>query len=198
MKIKFQILSLVGITLLFLFSLYVNAQVKSCPKDWVLDGSKWDNYEMGCDTTNFYSGKTSAYLKSVKSKIKGFGSMMQVINAGQYHGKRIRYTAWVKTKDVEDWAGLWMRIDDYNMFNISLSFDNMFDRPIKGTNDWKKYEIVLDVPETSSKILFGAILSGTGKLWLDEVNIEIVDHTIPVTGMEKLPENPSNTGFEER
>jgi len=164
----------------------------------VLDGNKWDNYETGCDTNIYHSGNTSAYLKSVKQKIKGFGTIMQTINAGQYHGKRICFSAWVKTKDVDDWAGLWMRVDDYNVFNIALSFDNMFERPIKGTKDWKKYEIVLDVPITGSKILFGILLSGPGKVWMDDVKLETVDNTVPLTGIENLPEKPLNTGFEAR
>jgi len=188
-------------TLIFAFIILsvtqINAQ-NNCLKDWTLDGNKWDSYEMGCDTGIFHSGQTSAYLKSVKQKIKGFGTIMQAINAGQYHSKRIRFSAWVKTKDVEDWAGLWMRVDDYNVFNIALSFDNMFERPIKGTKDWKKYEIVLDVPVTGSKILLGALLSGTGKIWMDDVKIEVVDNTVPVTGYEHLPEAPGNVGFEER
>lgn len=168
------------------------------PKDWILDGNKWDCYETGNDTIIFHSGKSSGYLKSVKQKIKGFGTLMQIMNAGQYHGERIRFSAWVKSKDVDDWAGLWMRIDDYNLYNISLNFDNMSDRPIKGTTDWKKYEIVLDVPATGSKVLFGILLSGTGKVWIDDVTIEKVDKSVPVTNMEGLSVFPVNVGFEER
>ena len=197
MKLKKKVLSALVIVFVT-FSFTTSRAQNNCLKNWILDGNKWDSYETGCDTTIFHSGKTSAYLKSVKQKIKGFGTIMQTINAGQYHGQRIRFSAWVKTKDVEDWAGLWMRVDDYNIYNFSLSFDNMFDRPIKGTKDWQKYEIVLDVPITGSKILFGILLSGAGKVWMDEVMLETVDKTVPVTGIEKLPETLVNGGFEVR
>ena len=197
MKLTKLILPALFFVFLIILANQSNAQ-NNCLKGWTLDGNKWDNYEMGCDTIIFHSGNTSAYLKSVKQKIKGFGTIMQAINAGQYHGKRIRFSAWVKAKDVDDWAGLWMRVDDYNVFNIALSFDNMFDRPVKGTKDWQKFSIVLDVPVTGSKILLGALLSGTGKIWMDDVKIEIVDNTVPVTGMDHLPEAPGNVGFEER
>ena len=32
-----------------------------------------------------------------------------------------------------------------------LSFDNMHSRPIKGTKDWKQYQITLDVPDGAAK-----------------------------------------------
>jgi len=58
----------------------------------------------------------------------------------------------------------------------------MDDRPIEGTTDWGKYEIVLDVPEGASKIAFGALLSGVGQIWFDDLLIEIVPGSTPTTG----------------
>lgn len=42
-------------------------------------------------------------------------------------------------------GGLWFRVDGTT--GKSLSFDNMQDRAVKGTTEWARYEIVLDVPE---------------------------------------------------
>ena len=36
------------------------------------------------------------------------------------------------------WAGLWMRVDKGKDM---VAFDNMQDRPIKGTTDWQRYYI---------------------------------------------------------
>ena len=66
-----------------------------------------------------------------------------------------------------------------------LSFDNMSDRPIVGTTDWKKYDIVLDVPNNASNIAFGALLSGTGQIWFEKLTFEIVDTSVKTTGLDQ-------------
>lgn len=127
---------------------------------------------MGIDKGAGQDGKNTATIKSTAKKIKGFGTLMQNCLPDNYLGKRVRMTGMVKTKDVSDWAGLWFRVDEKSS-NNSLSFDNMKDgkkdRSIKGTTDWTKYEIVLDVPLNSSNLAYGALLVGTGQIWFDDI-----------------------------
>lgn len=80
-----------------------------------------------------------------------------MFKADSYRGKRMSFSAVVKSADVENWAGLWMRID--GPFERSLGFDNMQNRSIKGTTNWQKYGVVLDVPMESINIAFGILLS---------------------------------------
>src|SRR5690606_10812714 len=68
-------------------------------------------------------------------------------------------------------------------------FDNMEKRPIKGTSDWVKYEIVLFVPVEATSISYGVLLAGTGQVWFKGVKFEIVDDTVPETGINKGREN---------
>ncbi len=76
----------------------------------------------------------------------------------------------------------------------------MGNRPIKGTGDWKRYEIVLDVPGNSINIAFGILLTGKGKVWMDDLQFEVVGKDVPTTDMLKqgagLPDEPLNLGFE--
>ncbi len=106
----------------------------------------------------------------------------------------------MKSENVSDWAGLWMRIDGSatDPAKKTLAFDNMMDRPIKGTTGWQSYEVVLDVPQNATGIFFGILLSGTGEVWLSGVKFEVVDSTIPITGRAVNPPaaGPSNLGFE--
>ena len=78
--------------------------------------------------------------------------------------------------------------------------DGKENRSVKGTTDWKKYEIVLDVPFNSSNIAYGALLVGTGQIWFDNLNFEVVDNSIPTTGegAESWTPNkePTNLDFE--
>jgi hypothetical protein len=78
-------------------------------------------------------------------------------------------------------------------------------RPIRGTTDWRKYEIVLDVPDDSAGIFFGLLLIGPrGKAWVDDLNLEIVDNKVPTTNKAPDPRyaalrvrsHPINLGFE--
>jgi hypothetical protein len=58
----------------------------------------------------------------------------------------------------------------------------MGDRPIKGTTSWQRYDLVLDVPPDASGIFFGVLLAGSGKVWLNGVEFEVVGSDVPTTG----------------
>jgi hypothetical protein len=168
------------------------------PEDWIKAGSHPSSYDMGIDKGSGPEGKNAATIKSIDKKINGFGTLMQMCLADKYAGKRVRMSALVKSKDVEEWAGLWFRVDQANSSD-PLSFDNMQDRAIKGTTDWKKYEIVLDVPQRASKLAYGALISGTGQIWFTNIKFEIVDSSVPTTGMgksEKSLQEPTNLNFD--
>ena len=112
--------------------------------------------------------------------------------------QRVRFSAFVRSLAVQDWAGLWVRIDGRGNPPKLLGFDNMQERAIKGTTDWKNYEVVLDVPEGAKGIFFGILLSRTGTVWINNANFEIVGRSTPTTGTNTpkvLPE-PTNLGFE--
>ena len=157
-----------------------NLDFKQGTTGWFLNGSHPQNYEEGVDQRVKRSGSASGYLKSKFSGPGGSGTLMQMCGADPFHGKRVRLSAYVKSEGVEPWAGLWMRVDD--PIGKILGFDNMQDRPIMGTSDWQKYEVVLDVPEHSAQIAFGIVLSGKGQVWLSNVQFEVVDSKVPATG----------------
>ncbi len=168
-------------------------------KGWFLSGSDPFSYEMGVDHEIVHQGKASGYLKS-KTVLDStnFATMMQAFKANQFIGKRIRLSCFICTKDVETYAGMWMRIDD-TMEDV-VQFDNMSNRPIKGTTNWNRYSIVLDVPEKSAVISFGIILSGQGTVWSDQFTFEEVDENTPATNLEiqgELQEEPVNLSFED-
>lgn len=168
------------------------------PKGWFKAGSAPDKYEMGIDRGKGRNGGSCATIKSGKNKISGFGTLMQTSLPDKYLGKRVRMTGYMKSEDVNKWAGFWLRVDQAGS-SRSIAFDNMSERPVKGTTDWKKYEIVLDVSIKASNIAFGALIGGTGQIWFDEMEFEIVDQLVPVTGTGVIhsTEKPSNLNFEE-
>jgi hypothetical protein len=76
-----------------------------------------------------------------------------------------------------------------------LAMDNMMDRPVIGTTGWQRYDIVLDLPPGAERIAFGAALAGPGKVWVDDVRLEVVNaELVPTTeyyrGTATMFENP--------
>ena len=179
--------------LMFLVLLPALARAAS-PAGWILAGSNPTAYEMERDVSVTRGGLPSGRLASVKSS-SGFGTMMQSISVEEYGGKRIRFSAYVKTRDVKGWAGLWMRVD--SDAKMPLAFDNMQDRPIKGSQDWTRYNVVLDVPDGAIGIAFGVLLAGDGAVWINDVRFEPVDASVPVTGKNtNASKKPQNLNFE--
>jgi hypothetical protein len=62
-----------------------------------------------------------------------------------------------------------------------LAISNMQDRPIKGTTDWTKYDVVLDIPEDGVDIAFGAWIEETGQISFDDFHFEVAGSDVPVT-----------------
>jgi hypothetical protein len=166
------------------------------PDGWLIAGSKPGDFEIGTDTHTSYDGKTSGFIKSKVESPQGFGTLMQTFAADHYRGSRIRLSGYLKT-DLAQRGQMWLRIDGPE--NKVLSFDNMDSRPITGTADWKRYEIVLDVPTESINIAFGFFLSGSGTIWGDVFKIEKVDSSVALTSsVAGVPKEPQNLSFEGR
>jgi hypothetical protein len=119
---------------------------------------------------------------------------MQMFDATEYRGKRLRLTAYIKSEDIQNWAGMWMRID---LEAKPTAFDNMQDRPIKGTQPWTKHEIVLDVDPKATRVAFGILLGGKGAVWIDDVAFDVVSDRVPVTDTHKKMSTPRNLNFED-
>lgn len=169
-------------------------------KGWLTSGNHFEQYNIEIDRKDFHSGQQSLKISRVDTEVTAgdFATIMQQINAQNYIGKRIRLSAYVKTKDVEGAGGIWLRIDGDQFKQLKL--DNMQDRPIVGTNDWNYYSCVLDVSQEAKIINFGALLAGTGELWADDFLLETVTNDIPTTDIkfeEAYPTEPQNLSFEE-
>jgi hypothetical protein len=172
----------------FLFSIGAIAADGRLPEGWIKAGSDPADYDMGVDTAVRHSGKASGFIRAKADDPKGFATLMQTFRADEYRGKRLRLSGHVRADKIDKWAGLWMRIDGQNK---RLGFDNMQDRAIKGTSDWKKYDLVLDVPTASVNIAFGILLVGKGQTWVDDLQFEVVGNDIKATNMPIEGEKPS-------
>ena len=149
-------------------------------------------HEMGVEPGAGARSRRVAYLKARSDRPNGFGTMMQTILADEYVGQRVRFGADVRGDGIEGWAGLWMRVDGAG--ERMLGFDNMQDRRLTGTFDWRQAEVVLDVSEDA--VAFGVLLTGSGALSLANLRFQVVERTVPAT-KQPSPRHPRNLDFAE-
>jgi len=153
-------------------------------RQWYKAGSQPTSYEAGMDLTTIYDGQATACLRS-KEHVSGgdFGALVWQFPAYKYRGKRVRFSAFAKSENIQEWAGLWLRID--NIYGTSI-MDNMQSRPITGTSGWRQYAVVLDVPDDATNFAYGVILIGSGSIWISSNKFDVVSSDVPAT----LPDAP--------
>lgn len=155
-----------------------------------------DDYVVGVDQMQVHSGKTSAYIRAKSADPLGFGALSQRFKAGDFRGRRVRLAGYLRAHAVEGWAGLWMRVDGAN--GELQAFDNMEQRPVRGTSEWVRREVVLSVPPNAFAIAIGALLVGPGQIWVDDLSLEAVGPDVPATIAEELlNQYPVNLKFED-
>jgi RNA polymerase sigma factor (sigma-70 family) len=154
------------------------------PEGWGGGSSQPGQYEIGQDQTVFRGGKASGVIKATADAPQGFGTLTQTCKADDYRGKRLRLSGYVKVKDADAGAGLWLRVDSANK---TQAFDNMQGRSVKDTADWAKYEIVVDVPADAAYLTFGMLLNGKGAAWVDDLKFETVGDDVKTTNTLEQP-----------
>jgi hypothetical protein len=194
-------------TIILSLLIFIAFGFSSCKKNstnkWFKAGDKPNSYIISFDSSIFQNGKKSAYIESIESEIDGFGTLMQTCSAKKYLGKKVKMSGFIKTENISDWVGMWLRIDPIKSPS-SEYFDNMRDRQIKGTTKWTKYEIVLDIPINSNSMNFGVLIYGTGKVWLDNLSFEVLgestekfNDSLNIGISNKILSKPTNLNFEE-
>lgn len=146
------------------------------PDNWFRLGG---DFPISIDTLEVHSGKNALRIESTADVTsKSFGSAACRIPA-DYAGKEIELRGYLKLEKVgeESFAGLALRIDGSGG---TLQFDNMSKQKLKGSADWKLYSIKLPFPENAEEIFVGAILAGTGKVWVDDFELLIDGKPIEV------------------
>lgn len=99
----------------------------------------------------------------------GFGTLAQAVPAGPLRGRKVRLRAWVRAEMEGDGkAQLGLRVDRAG--GQPGFFDNMADRPIRDPR-WRLYEIEGEVAPDAERILAMLVVTGAGRVWVDEVSL---------------------------
>ena len=175
---------------------------------------------MAADQRVLTTGMSSASIEAARLT-SGWGTLYQFASAKDLRGKRVEFSADVRTAAVARTSGIFVRADDANGNAIAL--DNMWysygedrsgagllNRSLTGDHAWTTERVVLDIPLDTGAVSYGVFLDGPGKLWIDNAHLEIVGSDTPITAMVRpasmleqrpfplgaQPPSPRNLDFE--
>lgn len=156
-------------------------KLRSWVLGWSLTGSKPDAYEIRCDDVFTDCAIPILRTRPLSSEPYGMGSLTHSESAAPWRGTRVELKAEIRTGRVDGWAGLWMRIDGPD--GKTLAFDNMQNRPLRGTSSFAWYSVVLDVPADAERISFGVMLHGPGAVFIRELRFDAADTKVTSTDL---------------
>jgi C-terminal processing protease CtpA/Prc len=154
-------------------------------------GWSWlgDPYTVDSDSVIRHSGHYSFSFSNTVHKPETYGGITHSINP--YTGKTIELRAYIKLENVSDSMTLLIRTAGEN--NEYISFGGIGNK--KGTSDWKHYTVKGVLSSNVKAISIVALLSGTGKVWVDDFEVLIDGENIssmePVTEEVKMTRNSS-------
>ena len=119
------------------------------------------------DDTIVHGGKHSVRMERSDQSPGEFSVIGRTI-PWEFSGKTIEMRGFLRTENVSEFAGLWMRQDKESEM---LSLENMQSQQLKGTHDWAEYKITLPVHPETKALVFGFLMAGTGKAWADDFQI---------------------------
>jgi C-terminal processing protease CtpA/Prc len=114
-----------------------------------------------------HSGQWSARLERGTDSQESFSTLTKQLPM-DFAGTEIELSWFLRLKDVTDFTGLWMREDGNGQ---AQAFTNMQNQQLHGTKDWVEYSVTLPVHPKATKLYFGVLISGTGVVWADDLQL---------------------------
>jgi hypothetical protein len=146
-------------------------------------------YQIGVDPASEASGTPSLTVRSVarpdSSGLPSVGAVHQ--STVGYAGKRVRFSAQVRTEGTPGWAGLYLGAG-----NGATLAGILAARPgagkllpagsaVPADGQWHDASVVLDVPASQGSIEFGLALVGEGQTWARGLRFDVVGPEIAPT-----------------
>ncbi len=186
------------------------AEPPSRPRGWKVTGPQAAGCILKSDFNYVQNGAASALLQTLANDSVSHCGIIQASTVGKFRGQRVAFSAYLATQSMSGRGALWFRADDAS--GAVVAFQNQLRQGLSGTSPWTAEVLVIDVPETADNIFYGAVLSGSGMLWVDSADFNIVKNTVAVTGPAfsdaaypgkivpdptRIPPAPYNLNFEE-
>jgi hypothetical protein len=134
-----------------------------------------NGYGVQLDSTVAYAGKQSLRMKYGAASVVYSNPLLSPegavveLSAPDARGKRLRFSGYIKTKDVTGYADLVCSIAGQRYVSAVRGLAVK----AEGTTDWARYELTVDVPRNANRIELDALINGTGTAWFDSLEVEI-------------------------
>lgn len=100
-------------------------------------------------------------LQSTSAETSSFGTVTAIMSEDSLAGRRIHISGDLETIEVSRSASLWVRADSGAKV---LALDNGLEQGIIGTTTGSKHmDVMVYVPKSTTRLVFGLLLRGTGK-----------------------------------
>ena len=138
--------------------------------------SRWNDflpstkqYIARVDTVEKHSGKYSLFLTPKPGKKTIDSGIIAFPLPQKFTANAITLKGWLKLQDVQNHAGIMIRINDIQGNTIAVA--DLSEQKISGTRDWEQYTLKVPLPDKAAMIYIGPVLAGAGKLWADDFEI---------------------------
>jgi C-terminal processing protease CtpA/Prc len=149
----------------------------------------WQYSGLGISTDSIYKSRRTNRLP-----VEDFSdSISNYIPLQKSNYRKIKLSARMKAevRGTKNFGNLMLMLYDSKTFS-TITSKSLIDSPVN-QNEWKLYEIELDIPSKPfNYIVIKAYLSGTGKVWIDDLKMTAIDNSDKEENI--AIENP---GFEE-
>jgi hypothetical protein len=139
------------------------------------DGKRENEYGKSIDFSK--SGRFSFYLRGIYDSDRW---MVLVQTHPVIPGYRLSFSAEMKADGLERWkkqedrANIYVRFYDRDGKRVSdRYYADMWTSRLVGTNDWRQYSKVTDIPKNARTVEIGCINEMTGFLYFDDVDLRI-------------------------
>ena len=140
------------------------------PKSGGADPNGWFINPAGTvqvDKTVVHGGPWSARFERNAASTGNFSVISKNLPV-DFAGGTVELRGFLRTKNVTGFADLYIREDGESGV---LQFKGMDDQHIDGTRDWSEFSVSIPIDENARQLQFGALLSGTGTMWADDLRL---------------------------
>lgn len=125
--------------------------------------------EGGGDVTS-PEGATLSVI-AMSSQPQGFGGGIASLDAQANMQQRLRLTGVIEIRGGDGLAGVWIRADGPPG---RQAFENSMEAPVRSVDGPTERSVEIDVPETATRILFGPLLNGGGRMTVSGLRLSSV------------------------
>ena len=150
------------------------------PTPWTVVGDATGAYVATVDTSVRRSGRASAHIASRVRATSGYVALTQTVSAEAYRGRRLLIGIYSRTRNLTG-SGTYLYVSVRGATPDVSAYANNQSRARTGTTaDWVFDTLSVVVPANATQISFGAIVEGTGDVWLDDVAVSVVGAPVVV------------------